>query len=298
VTDRRAARASPFIFWGIAVSAALLARDSRAQSASVVRDLLKDALVTGREVHKGSQVDRSGQGFVIFSNELGTVILSAQHVVGSSATRANEDWLISDAGEIQRTINIEFRDGQKRTAQPRCFDTLKGLDISVLFVNDHKVGATIQLEQSDTALEDEQQVFLLAKYPGSATFPNLPKTGRGVLSRDQVPPLFATEASSLKGESGSPWISLRNGRAVAVANFNDLSNSNPGAMSTPVREAWDRCDLLHDILGPRHVSFQRPVQPPNGQYADVVNAIDAIEPVLKLNHAVERSRAFLDLIGA
>ena len=104
-------------------------------------------------------------------------------MLGSSSTLVNNDWLISDANQVQREIKVTFYDGQDRPAEVKCPDVLDGkLDIALLTVTNYKTDKAIPLEQNDKELEDEREVLLLAKDPISGKFPSLLKVGRGILN--------------------------------------------------------------------------------------------------------------------
>ncbi|MFO1159328.1 MAG: serine protease [Reyranellaceae bacterium] len=193
--------------------------------------------VTGTPYKSTQNRDKTieGTGFIVYSQKGRTYLLTALHVIGSSDTdpSKNRDWNV-EFGAVDRKIALQILDARGNltpiTTEVEVVRT-EYLNIDIAILSFSGTGYPI-LPLGDPLLEkvELRDVMLMGFRKGKKELSQPPQTGRGVTKNLK----YLTNASSLEGESGGPWIDIDTGKVFAVASLINNASDVPSKEATPV----------------------------------------------------------------
>ncbi len=207
--------------------------------ASTLKDTYRQSVVkitvTGQRP-SGTRKEETGTGFIVANNDGFLFIVTANHVIGSSATAQaeNRDWSVLD-GQIERKISVSGfgLDGVWREigeAQNIDFNTFQNIDIALLTIGGGPELPPMPLKRS-THWGETREIMLLGFRGKLQNFTSPIPIGYGERANFTD---YNTDKPSRAGESGGPWIDIRSGNVIAVASRVDYSSAAPSNLAVPI----------------------------------------------------------------
>ncbi|MCK1658593.1 SUMF1/EgtB/PvdO family nonheme iron enzyme [Bradyrhizobium sp. 151] len=194
----------------------------------------------------GAYKKREGTGFIVFSRERRTIILTARHVIGSNELRQsdNKDWQVVDR-KIKRDIHIMIASRNGTLTQvpqsARLVPSTIPVDIAILEIRDLDALPSLSIIEAMSDFSRARDVVLLGFESGSYSLEqSLGDTSGKFRSAEE----FETEKPSKPGQSGGPWVDVESGKVAALAQ----GENNDHYVSTPAFYASKDLKPLIDAI--------------------------------------------------
>ncbi len=182
----------------------------------------------------GSHKEAAGSGFFAYSGSNISLIITAEHLIGSSETlqSKNPDWKVEN-GVVVRKITVSSLDEHgtlinRGSAVDVAPTPLPGVDIALLII---KQSGYASLPIAESIAQGLRDVMLLGFEAEKTELAAPPPIGFGQYFS---PTELAVNVPSSAGESGGPWIDLQSGLVLAIDKGTKTGPAKASFLATPV----------------------------------------------------------------